>query len=328
MNKPTHRMHYVPNSLLANFTASGEKDSVFYVFDIKEIKQRPSSTKNAGYERHLYNFIDPNYSIDVVESELFAPLEGTFKKIISNVIQTQKIPLQSSSDYEVFSSYLTLLALRTPAVKQGILDAINRLIQNGLPSDFSEERFIERKNQFISSGIDINNYTYENFKSEVDSIRATGIQSEQQTYMISLLLSWKSQYDNFAKRKWSILTPKDTKHNFICSDNPVGCFWADGYIQDSYEPGLGTSHSVITVPIHKNMALQGSFEENSDIRSITLKEVALFNNRTFRQAERFLFSPYQNFYMRDTSGKIIDREDFKTLLKILKNRREAMLYEN
>ena len=81
-NRP-RKHHFVPAFYLAGFTASDTEDDRLYVFDQEQVRQWPSTPKNAGYEHDFYAVdLGPDVDPACFELDVLARIEPDFGRVV------------------------------------------------------------------------------------------------------------------------------------------------------------------------------------------------------------------------------------------------------
>ena len=78
---------------------------------------------------------------------------------------------------------------------------------------------------------------------------------------------------------------------------------------DAAGPGFGLGGTDVTFPINRQQILLGQFETEASIGELDHRGVAIMNSRTGCYAERFLFSPAQDFPVFRSDGTVCGVED-------------------
>lgn len=286
--------HYVPQSLLKNFSID-EKEKQVFAFDKTNDSIRPHSIKNAGSEKYFY-------SIRINEKEfnfenLFQDADNTLPTIITKIIANQSLSVLTKDEQDFLFKLTALQIVRTRAslnilkkIHNTLLDITNRI---------SKEWDIPK----------------ENFEPQIEHY-------DEELYKTTFL-DLEELINNFAsilRNKITYLCYTSDDDPYWCSDNPV--------VQNNHlnfgDIGLSNLGTDIHFPISKNFLIvfscrshlyQGELKSqllqhandtvNKSIESINFKtkknseaeNVLYYNSLQVRDSSRFVYSQVDNFNM-------------------------------
>jgi hypothetical protein len=238
----------------------------------------------------------------------FSNIEGATKTVIDHIVANKTLP--DTKGMADLLSFVGLLAVRTPGFRNQISDfseEIGKGILNLVAAD--KDRFEKYRARMRAAGLNGHDHvTYEEFVEFLKKDQFT-IETGQNVQLDLMLRSAAHITDLLVVRTWSIVTPKEG--HFVTSDNPVGLMWTIPMGTGWYPPGFGLSGTQVTVPLTKKVGIVGMFEKMSgSVIALDEKSVATFNNGTLARAERFVYSPSENFHWRDQTGTIRDSKTF------------------
>jgi hypothetical protein len=114
-------------------------------------------------------------------------------------------------------------------------------------------------------------------------------------------------------RTWQLWIGDSGAPDLVCSDSPVALSWTTA-VAGPYPPGLGLKNTVVTVPLHKRLAMVGRFEKGEGRRLVRMNEVAQLNSAMGMYAGQ-LYSPGPEFVWLMKNGAVGGRSDLSDALK-------------
>jgi len=115
-------------------------------------------------------------------------------------------------------------------------------------------------------------------------------------------------------RKWSLVYAKDKSDEFVCSDNPVSLNWIKPMPRFE-SPGFELGNTQVGMPLNKEAALLGRYEGESHMLWALRKQIAAINSIRAIFAQRFIYSPREDFICLKKDGKIGNIDEFLKELK-------------
>lgn len=109
------RHHYLPQSYLAAFTNTGQKDGQFNVLEVQSGRSFRTSPINVATERDFNRVDIEGHSPDAIEQAL-APFEAQAVAAIRKVIETEEFP--NDDDWNWILNLLGLIAVRNPQLRE------------------------------------------------------------------------------------------------------------------------------------------------------------------------------------------------------------------
>ena len=296
VSQSARRHHYVPAFCLGGFTDIGTKSGQLWVHDLVRGKQYPTSPEKVGLERD-FNLLETS-EIDALSLEdAFEASETRAAPVISSIAESHDLPV--GEDLERLLEFITLLAYRTPAVRNSIADStahLARLILDVASS--SPERWqsfiarFERETGASMTG------SYEDHRRV---IRTCEIKVHDNDWLRGMTLVGVSEtLETMRNRSWSLLVSSDSAATFVTCDHPVSLAWTrDELIGGFYQPGFGLNDTRVSIPLTKTCFMMGEYDRPSVTARADQTVVALMNAGTALCAQRFLASPFEEFPWHD-----------------------------
>lgn len=298
--------HYLSQCYLRGFSKNGGKKSKLTAFSLREGKVFETSTRNVGGVRDFNRIEAEGVEPNILESSL-AEFEGSVATELKNL--SQGLPFTGNTK-EIILSFISLLAVRTPAMREHmesqitpIIDMIARLTVS------SQERY---------------EHTVKDYEEKTGTALADQVSYEQMrkfvqegNYKISLKREFliaaeiqisKAVDETLHQRSWRLFRSTSTSGDYITSDNPVTLMWES---ERNESPGFLVPGTVVIFPVSKSLILVGDFNGVEGVFDAEDNFVAIFNaNTIFRSVER-IFSSDKNFFYIDKNG---NREQGKKLV--------------
>ena len=257
MKKPVaRRHHYVPQSYLAFFTESEDKNGSFYALDRKTGKSFPTSPLNVANIRDFNRIDVVGQRPDALESK-FGEIEGKASEAIFWISQNRVFP--NSEHWEYVINLIVLLLTRNPKERE-IYDAL------WIKAYGEDDHQASRKGRSKGSP---NSYF------EAVSYTSTQI------------------FNCVAHRYWSIMISEDDHPEFISCDHPVVLKHKS---DQGKAIGVCVKNTELIFPISRRVALYGVFEDQLDpIYKCSPGEIARINNEVVNNAFMHIFSARTEF---------------------------------
>ena len=286
--------HYVPQSLLKNFSIQGKMKQV-YAFDKQDDSIRPHSVKNAGSEKFFYSIRKEGKELNF--ESLFQDADDRLAIIVTKIIEHESLEILDKQEQEFLINLTSLQILRTR-------ESLNqsKKIQNTLVE-------ISKR---ISKEWDV---PLENFTPQIEEYD----EEVSKTIFLDLDKSLK-EFSSIIKSKIAYLCYTSDENPYWCSDNPV--------VYNNHlnfgDKGLGNKGTDIHFPISRNFIIvfacrshlyqgpqksqlleRANETEDRFIESINFKtkknsqpeNVLYYNSLQVRDSTRFVYSFQKNFDM-------------------------------
>lgn len=283
--------HYLPQSYLAAFTETGEKDGQFRVLDVETGETFQTSPLNVGARRDFNRVDMDGHRLDAVETAL-APFEGDAVNAVRRVIQSQQFP--SDDDWNWILNLLGLIAVRNPRLR-GSFNRFHEQVLRQL-GDFlaSDKRLFDHYVQKArDAGEDINpDVPFEEFQRFIQSGDFRFEFHPQGNLRVEF-----SAFDKIlpvlGERIWSVLIAPPNAPEFICSDHPVTLVWKPG---GRGPIGFGTRNTEVFFPLGRRVGFYGVFETPlKPVVKCRPLNVAIMNRRVASSAGRHVYSALGSF---------------------------------
>jgi hypothetical protein len=301
--------HYVPEFHLAAFTDDATADGYLWVHDMQEARHWRTLPRRAGGETG-YNTINlPGMDANALE-ELIGRIEGHLAPVVKEV--SERLVLPSDDKLDLLIHYVALLSVRNPAVRRAMNDSQAQALRFMAmymvndPDNWEAAQLQYRRDgvpllgelgmEEVRDMLDSGNFEYA--MSNEAHLRGIGNRVD---YMASLL----------RERTWSLLVSAPGVHDFVCSDKPSVLVWSGETAEHLLElssdeelmpPGYASEDSEISVPLSKRCALIGRYGGPSGVVYSDGHYAGEINRRTVGNANRFVYSPEEEFVFRNAAG--------------------------
>ena len=122
-----------------------------------------------------------------------------------------------------------------------------------------------------------------------------GFQMDREWHLGIELHSLENMVLTLAARRWSVLWSPSKSKGFITSDHPVCLTWSDEPPHTFYPPGHALTGTSVLFPLHKHLALLGSFEGPSHSFELEADSVAVVNGEIIRHANKQIYGQAFDF---------------------------------
>ncbi|MBX3438216.1 MAG: DUF4238 domain-containing protein [Planctomycetaceae bacterium] len=285
-NQP-RKHHYVPQFYLAGFTDNGTVEGSLSVLDTNRLKVWKGKPKDVAHQRDFHQ-IDggPNGDPMVIE-KLFGQFEGKWSSVLRGVIEQQQLP--DDDRFGDLMMFVAFMAVRVPRIRNTITSFLDEVRQK---EEFARN-WLQQQGEQVESA----------FKKEADEFDQTWHvrQMVQMAVTLAPILSL---------RTWQLWIVNSAAPDLFCSDSPVALTWATA-VTGPYPPGFELKNTVVSVPLHKRLAMVGMFDIDVRRRTIGVSEVAQLNSATGMHAGQ-LYSATPDFvwFMKDGTiggpGELLD----------------------
>lgn len=305
--------HYCPSSYLSFFTNEKNSDGSLFVFDKKIVSSRKGKPRNEAHQRDFYR-------LDVKEGEdpffleqEFSKIEYGAKKAIDIILSTKRLPTDDE-DFTFLINFIGLMTVRGPQHRKRVEDfqsRVTKMIMRQITA--TKDRWQSQIKKLQQTGTEIpEGVSYESMKDFVDNERF--IIKHNQTPLIQTMLSTAgSLIDVLAHRKWTVVQATEGSH-FVCSDNPVGLSWTKD-MGGFFSPGFGLPNTLVTFPLSSEFGLMGLFEDHlPDFMTLDAKQIATFNIHAISRADRFVYSPAEDFSWKKADETVGQKADLISML--------------
>ena len=302
--------HYVPQVLLAGFTASGTKTGRLHILDLVRRKTYPSTPEETAKEKD-YNLIEVE-GVDplAIESGLLATeIEGPAGPALEKV-RNGGVP--TDDDRVRLLSFMAMQELRGPSRREAFDDFTTRVMRRVMDVVTASEEIFEAQKQKHPELAGISR------EEALDWAKHTKVQNSPTGHLQVQLPSFGPILDLLAKRSWTVLiAPRGT--DFVCTDNPVAIIPA-GTRPVEAPRGFASADAPVVMPVGRQHALLGTWPLDGDEptwhgMNADTRTVAMMNTCIIFGARRFIASPTDDFIWLRGSGAVAGRAALFEFLK-------------
>jgi len=290
MSNQPRKHHFVPQFYLSGFTDDGTVEGSLSVLDTDRLKVWKGKPKDVAHQRDFHE-IDggPNGDPMIVE-KLLGEFEGKWSSVLRDVIERQHVP--DDDRFGDLMMFVAFMAVRVPRIRNII-------------TSFLDE--VRRKEEFARNWLQQQGQQVEPApENEADEFDQTW--HVQQMVQMAVTLA-----PILSLRTWNLWIVKSGAPDLFCSDSPVALTWATA-VTGPYPPGFGLRNTVVSVPLHKRLAMVGMFDVDVGRRLLEVSEVAQLNSATGMQAGQ-IYSPTPDFAWLMKNGSVGSRGDLLDALK-------------
>ena len=294
------RHHYIPRFYLAGFTASGRKDDKLYQFDLEQHRTSKRHPTTVAYRWDFYKIDVPGFDPSTVE-DLLAKVEYAGAGAIRQIQQRQGPP--DEARFADLMYFVALMMLRTPAYRQWLLQNIELYDKIALRSMVATPKSFDKAlRQMRERGHLKSEVSYETMKRFVGRDNYS-IQVPREGLIHYTLEFLAPMSVVLSQRSWSVILADDAAGDLICSDQPVALRWT--VTNPPFpSPGLLMPYTELTMPLNRTMALISSFEIQIPVLPAGRPGIAALNARTAAAAQRYIYSPHEDFIWMQADGSI------------------------
>ena len=289
------RHHYVPVFYLKRFANDLTKQ--LFVADFRKHKSFTPSPEGVAVELDFNRVDVPGQPIDLVEKEL-SKFEGAIAAALECIINSDS--LSDANDANLLFTFMSMLLIRNPGMRETVGDWINRLQAYIMKADaIDPEHWKETMQAAKADGTIPEDTDIEKIRQLILNDKFTvGLSSEAQ-----LLMEFKNAeacVPYFARRQWNIY--KATAGSFVTCDRPVVVTWADP--KESRPPGLALPNTRILLALSSSVAMCGGFELENAIMAVGADDVAKINGRIILNARHQVYAsgPESEYLLRHNPG--------------------------
>ena len=286
----TKRNHYLPQLYLKSFLSN----DVFWVYYKKGEHPVAQAPINTCVETHIYNFKNPDGSINDSIEKALRITENDVKDVIEKLLNP-KARLETN-DIPKLAEFLSFIATRVPRSINLAREITKEMAVNDLKKISQKQDEIEKMlddlNMSNEITVDQVQKYFENpeeyFKLSTDEKHAMGM---------SLVIS-KDIYYELMDMNWC-LCKAPSGYYFITSDAPLVAFvlYSDSFAMIG--SGFGLDNVEVIIPISPFVCLYMSRKHPQRYRAVNKKFVMEINRRTAWNAERLIISNIKTKYVKE-----------------------------
>lgn len=301
--------HYVPQVLLAGFTADGKKTGKLHIVDLVRRKTYPSTPEETAKEKD-YNLIEVE-GVDplAIESGLLATeIEGPAGPALE---QVRRGGVATDDDRVRLLSLMAMQELRGPSRREAFDEFTTRVMRQMMAAVTSSDEMFEAQKRMHPELEGVSR------EEALDWAKHTKLQNSPTGHLQAQLPSFSPILDLLAQRSWTVLiAPKGT--DLVCTDNPVAIIPA-GTRPVEAPRGFASPDAPVVMPVGRQHALLGTWPLEGDEpawhgMNADARTVAMMNTCVIFRAHRFIASPTDDFTWLRGSGTIADRPALVELL--------------
>lgn len=273
--KEPKKHHYVQQSYLKGFQYGNKKIPQIVVFIKDEPLKEPyiSAIKDTACEKDFHKIkVEDSYDRTTVE-ELLSMIESDVIQNIHEVINNKQI---LDENKELLAIMILLMKARVPQNVEALKHHFERMLETIAEVNFSQ-------NNMGLSGTFKDNFRLTLNNNLPISQMLKSIANEKAIYLIMSM--------NFS------LVKAPDNYPFVCSDAPVS-YYCKNY-NSGRGVGLSTPDLEIFLPLDKNFGLICTRKNILSYKELNKEEVTQLNRRTVITAERYIFSPIKENYIKD-----------------------------
>lgn len=302
--------HYVPKFYLAGFTKSGKLDGDLYVLDQRQRKRwgpvRPANTAR----QHDFYAIDARPDADpIVIERALGDIEAKCSTVVHSVIKRKELP--TGTDRDILLNFVALMAVRVPAIRNAVSGVIDNVMKHLTRTMLKSEEGWQRFNRACEGSDKKDDLTHEEMKASVDGDEYTV--NLDRSWHVGMMLELGSKLVlSLAQRNWSIWIAEDDAPDLICSDKPVCLTWYTSQ-PPPLPPGFDLRGTAVIMPINRNIAISGTFEDQPPKSTLDKHDVATVNRSTREYASQ-IYSSEAEFLWAMTDERVGSASDLMEML--------------
>ena len=297
LNNP-RKHHYCPVMYLENFTNSAGR---FWASDFSKKQPRSTIPKNEAHQRD-YNRLDVDSGSDPFHVERnFGGLEGEWKTVITQVIESKKIP--DGEQFAWLMSFIGFSAARVPHVRGTLNNFFDDIKKKAFKIFLAKDK---RSRETFPQVLKEQGYNLDSFEG-INHFVENKVSKDSKNQAVQGMIDMGAKITNIlAERNWAVVI-NESGHDFVTCDNPVDLQWENEPRARSV--GFGLLGTVVEMPLSANVALAGTFEELPEKIVIDdRRAIAAFNANASRRRLRNVFSASEYFVVMDEEGEVQSSE--------------------
>ncbi|ECO2987081.1 hypothetical protein ABI58_11025 [Salmonella enterica subsp. enterica serovar Salford] len=298
MNEARHH-HYLSQCYLRGFTKNGGVKSKLTALDIKKKKAFETSTRNVGGIRDFNRLDIEGFDPNILESSL-AEFEGSVATELKKL--SQGAPF-SGNTKDTIISFISLLAVRTPAMREHMTSQITPIIEMiARMSIATQERYENAISEIENStgNAIASNVSYETVRDFVESGNYN-ISLKREFLIAAEIQVSKAIEEALDRRSWRMFRSTLTSGSFVTTDNPVHLMWND---DREGVPDFGLLDTSVLFPVSKDLILLGDYNGVEGVFDTDDKLAAYFNSKSIFHAVERVFSSDLTFNYIDANGDV------------------------
>ncbi|EFH6291847.1 DUF4238 domain-containing protein [Escherichia coli] len=292
MNKARNH-HYLSQCYLRGFTKNGGVKSNIIAFDLKKKTTFEAKPRNVGGIRDFNRIDIEGVDQNILESTL-ANFEGNVATELKNLKQGMPFSGQTK---DIILSFISLLAVRTPAMRDHMESQIVKMVDMVAKMTASDE---DRYNDTIREAAFTVDVSFEKIKNFIGGSQYSI--SVKREFLIAAEMKISRAIDNALHcRDWRLFRSTEESGTFITSDNPVGLMWTD---ESDGSPGFLVENTCVLFPISKDIILFGDYGGRTGEHYANKNIASHFNAFVISNAVERVFSADRTFNYINVDGVI------------------------
>lgn len=259
-----YRHHYVPQFYLNGFTAA---DGLLHVTDKLRRKRWTASPVKTAWEPEFYRVDLENMDPMGIE-KAFSQVEGQCAEMLREVLATKKLP--TGDAFDTLLNFVAISHTRVPFIRSTISDAISGLMKSLGKHTLLGSGGVKRLREDPENAA-MTDEELEQLQAFIAGGEYT-IDVDKNWHIKMMLQSIDDILPALGQRNWSLWTVGDGVPDLVCSDRPVALM--------SGRPGpvgLGTTETMLTMPLDRRTLLVSQFEEMPDAYVMKTEDVEGMN---------------------------------------------------
>jgi hypothetical protein len=280
--------HYVAQHVLRRFC---DPQGVLWTYDKETERISPGRPKSRASGKDFYSF-ESHAGKDhkTIELNFLKKIDNDGSLAIASLLRGKYLTTERARDF-----------MRFAAAQMVRVGTYFERLENLFSPTFQEmaERLVKYDEGFRTALVKSLRKT--GTKDEGDEIKRFMASLEQgkfkvaasRDFVVTAFLSVVDQITaEFCKMDWCFLHTKDTKEVFVISDNPL--VLEDVGKSDAQPLGILNRDIEITMPLDPTTVAIGRWNEKTSYGTIATESIAVINQRTIDQAQRYVYAPYRS----------------------------------
>jgi hypothetical protein len=311
MSRPL-KSHIVPRSYLQGFTPSGAKGETLWVLDTITDTWSRQPPGNVGWRPDFYRVDQPGIEPTAAERD-FEPIETRAIAVIRTLVDPPPNKKMPRDDFLHLLYFIAHLWARSPKARKLLTDQYRPKVTKAIASNLvSPRRWAWLMDQARRADVPTPEGSFERMRSlaEKDQIELAfpnDVLSSRNLHL-TYLVDWNDgAMSALAGRRWGLAV--STEHHFVTSDHPVVLHRDNSPLDIADSPrSFADSDAQVVFPIHRDMALVGTFDGDGRPFVASRTFVAAINTVVIANAERHVFSPERDFTIFGPEGEATNIE--------------------
>ena len=294
--------HYVPQCYLRGFVRHPEKPRLA-VLDMARRKMFETSPENVAAERDFHAINVEGHPPDALEQAL-SKFEGELAPAISRIVDAQS--LTNDIDLNCVLNFIALLVVKNPRKRAQLIDFQADLWRKIAQLVSSDRKIWETTIKHAQAAGELRDISPVSYQAVRDFVTrgAYDVHVPTTQNLALELAAHDTVLRTLADRKWTLFRAPRESVGFITSDHPVCLMWSDPPRGALMPLGHGLAGTHVLFPLHKRLALLGSFEDTARTHDLSADGVARVNGAVIHHAHKQVYGPSLDFcYQLSASGK-------------------------